>query len=143
MGILCKSCGDVMLASFVHVFWGRRPASLVQRQAWLKGMGYRVSKLGSECWNSAGSCTWLCIYDEGWGREMAPASFFIPREVPQRTLRLVTNFSSHKLQAPFKLLLPSCISVGCLLCYLFKVMRTASYCPLGSLRAGLLIFFCF
>lgn len=60
-----------------------------------------------------------CVYDEGQGRKIAHASSLVPGEVPQRTLRLVTNSPSHKPQAPFKLLLPSCISVHHFLCCLF------------------------
>ena len=43
---------------------------------WRVGLG--VSKVGSECWCCTGFCRWLCAYAEGWGREMVPASSFVP-----------------------------------------------------------------
>ena len=53
-------------------------------EAGLAGEGKARCKEVSELWRLAGSCRWLCVYDEGQGREMAPASSFVP-EVPQQT----------------------------------------------------------
>ena len=68
---------------------------------------------------------------------MSPASSFVPGEVLQGILRLVTMSPSHKSQVLFELLFPSCISEDWLLLCLFKDRGLASYCPLGFLRANL------
>ena len=36
-----------------------------------------VSKLGRECSHCTGSRQWLCVYTEGWRREMALSSYFV------------------------------------------------------------------
>ena len=46
-------------------------------QAWGQ-VGLSVSKLGSECQRCTGSCRWLCAFAEGRGRELVPASSFVP-----------------------------------------------------------------
>ena len=67
------------------MFWGRRPTALGLRLAPLGrvvpqecgGAGLGVSKLGNEvvlCWFPQ------VVYAEGQGREMAPASSFVPGE---------------------------------------------------------------
>lgn len=67
------------------------------------------------------------MYDGKLGCEMVLARYFVLGEVPQHTLRLVTYFPFYKLKAPLNVLFLTCISIGCLLCSLFKGRGLSSY----------------
>ena len=46
---------------------------------WALGLG--VSKFGSECQHCACSHRRLCVYIDGWVKEMALDSFFVPKVI--------------------------------------------------------------
>ena len=86
-----------------------------------------------------------CVFTLGkQGKEMVPVSSFVPGGVPNdsvslgHALRLANNFFYCMLQAPFKLQLLSCISVGHLLCCFFEDGESVSSGPSGSPRTTLL-----
>lgn len=97
------------------------------------GVECNIKKLGSECWHCTLSYRLLCVYDEGWGREIAPASSFVSGDVCQQTWRLVTNPSISTRW--LSILFLHCISIGCSLCCLFKNRSSATRHSLSFLRA--------
>ena len=46
-----------------------------------RGMALGASKLSSHCQHYTASHRWLCVYAGRPGREMAPASSFVPTEL--------------------------------------------------------------
>lgn len=40
------------------------------------GVGFGINNLGAYCWHCTAFLGWLCVYAEGWGRIMPPASSF-------------------------------------------------------------------
>ena len=82
--------GDPVLAWAWAGLLGEGACHVGLRRRWLGkggssgmcGGGPGVSNLGGECRGCTVSRRRLCARAEGPGREMAPASSFIPREVP-------------------------------------------------------------
>lgn len=80
--------GDMLWAAVCAVLWegaccAGTEASMTERgsPARVQGVGLGVSRSASQCQLPAASLWWLCAYAEGWRREMALASFFVPGEV--------------------------------------------------------------
>ena len=63
---------------------GEGPAMLGQIDVTEKGLLLERSRVGLDVSNECQHCTashWLCVYAEGWWREMVPVSSFVPTEV--------------------------------------------------------------
>lgn len=52
------------------------------------GVGMLVYVTSVVCWHWAGSYRWPCVYAGEWEREMVPATFLVPGEVPPQMLPL-------------------------------------------------------
>ena len=81
---------EVACAGFYAGLLGEGPTALVLRPTCLRKavpakhrvVGLGVSSLGSQCWQSAAYCKWLCVYSELSGREMVAAYSFVTEDVP-------------------------------------------------------------
>ena len=85
-----------------------RPAVLWLRQAWPNGtvpkecrnMGLGISKLGSQYQHCAACGRRLCVYAEGWGRQILPARSFVPWEAFLWTLPLMDALLEKVIISP-------------------------------------------
>lgn len=73
----------MMWTGLVLVLCGRclpfgTKASLTER---FRPKNLQVSKIGSQCMGWNAFCIWLCVFSNGWGKEMGQASSFVHREV--------------------------------------------------------------
>lgn len=75
-------------------------------------VGFTASQLGSKCLCRVASYRWLCVYDEGQGRKMAP---LFPERFPTFSEMQINRSPSHLSQVLYKLLLLSCLFVDCCL----------------------------
>ena len=71
---LCWSCGGEACHTETEV-------SMTEELHQSAGERLGVSKLGSQCLYCTASHRCLCIYAEGWGREVVQARSFVAREM--------------------------------------------------------------
>ena len=75
--------------------WLRRAISL---ECWVMELG--VSRLGSQCLHCAPSHRCFCVYAEGWGRKMVPASSFVPKDASPWMLPLRETLWEQQIISP-------------------------------------------
>lgn len=113
---------DVVWAALVLVFWRKGPHTGIEASLTQRGGPGRAQGSGPCCRQARQpvSCSWLCVYVEGQGREMAPASSFVAGErclnaafqgsAPRRA-----NSLSHCVTQPFLKFFPHHLFLGCCL----------------------------